>query len=79
MSIGNIRYPDGRIYLCDDCKKVAHHFKNEQSALAAGWAVAHGRKNVWCPSCAPKHRHVGRGGAPSPLPYGWQQTAIDLK
>lgn len=82
MSIGKIRYPDGRLYTCDDCKKVAQHFSNEQSALAAGWAVAHGRKNVWCPNCAALHRHVGRNGAPhtaQSLPDGYEQTAIDFK
>lgn len=84
MSIGKIRYPNGRVYLCDDCKKTAFKFKNEQAALAAGWAVAHGRKNVWCPSCAPRHRNTGRGGAPLPpvpqpswVPAGWKQETIE--
>lgn len=77
--IGKIRYPQGRLYTCDDCQKDVHHFRNEQAALAAGWAVAHGRKNVWCPSCAPRHRHVGRKRKGLQLPAGFEQLSINLK
>ncbi len=86
MSIGKIRYPQGRLYTCDDCQKDVHHFRNEQAALAAGWAVAHGRKKCYCPTCAPNHRNTGRGGAPVPLaaqpswvPAGWKQGTIEVK
>ncbi len=83
--IGKIRYPDGRTYTCDDCRNDAAKFTNTKRAQSAGWAVAKGRKNCYCPKCAPKHRHTGCKGAPLPparqpdwLPAGYIQTEIDL-
>ena len=87
--IGDIRYPDGRDYGCDDCKREVKRFKNKDKALAAGWAVARwekeGRK-CYCPRCAPAHRNTGRAGAPvAPLPQpewvpaGCEQIAIKMK
>ena len=57
--------PTGRNYLCDDCRKVLEVFKSHKAAIAAGWAVSRDYKNCYCPHCAPKHRHTGRGGAKS--------------
>ncbi len=74
--IGKIRYEDGRIYICDDCKQVVMKFKNENLAKKAGWAVAYARKKCYCPTCAPDHRNTGRGGAPLPLPEGWVQPSF---
>ena len=75
--IDKIIFPDGRDYGCDDCKNVIGRFKNEDEACAKGWAVANGRKKCYCPKCAPKHRHVGRKGAPLPLPKDWEQLGIE--
>lgn len=84
--ISKIRYPDGRTYLCDDCKKEVKKFKNYQNAIAAGWAISRNRQKCYCPTCAPNHRNTGRGGAPLPpvaqpawVPAGWKQETINLK
>ncbi len=83
--IGKIRYPTGRIYACDDCEKKAEKFLNYAAAIAAGWAISRDRKKCYCPSCAPKHRNTGRGGAPVTVPQpdwvpaGMTQETISLK
>ena len=86
MSIGKIRYPQGRLYTCDECEKVHKRFKNYPAAILAGWAISRDRQKCYCPNCAPNHRNTGRGGAPLPLPAqpdwvpaGWKQETIDLK
>lgn len=58
-------YTDGRNYLCDDCNKELVKFKSHKAAIAAGWAVSRDYQKCYCPNCAPKHRHTGRGGAKS--------------
>lgn len=81
--VNKIIYPDGRDYACDDCKKVVERFKSIDDARDAGWGVAQGRSTCWCPSCAPQHRHVGRGGAKASkthsswLPKDFEQTKIE--
>ena len=84
--IGDIRYPDGRIYVCDDCEKNVGKFRNYSDAIKAKWAIARGRKKCYCPRCAPAHRNTGRAGAPvAPLPQpewvpaGCEQIAIKMK
>ncbi len=78
-------HPDGRVYVCDDCKKGVDKFKNYPAALAAGWAISRNRTKCYCPVCAPNHRNTGRRGAPVAVPQpswvsaGMQQTTIDLK
>lgn len=61
--IGRITYEYGRVYVCDDCKKNFGRFKSYDEAKNAGWAIGRGRRNCYCPKCAPRHRHVGRGAA----------------
>lgn len=82
MAISKTVRPDGRVYLCDDCKNEVARFKSIRLALQAGWAVARGRSTCYCPKCAPKHRHTGcKGGKPKQpltLPNGWEQTVIKL-
>ena len=79
--IGQIRYPDGRDYACDDCKNTVGRFRSYQKAQAAGWAVSDERTHCYCPTCAPNHRNTGRAGALSSkgswLPIGWEQTKIE--
>ncbi len=79
--IEKIRYPDGRDYICDDCKKVVGRFGSYRKAQAAGWAVSDERTHCYCPNCAPNHRNTGRAGALSSngswLPIGWEQTKIE--
>lgn len=58
--ISKIRYPDGRTYICDDCKASAGKFKNYDAARSAGWAISYDRIECYCPKCAAKHRNVGR-------------------
>ena len=78
--IGEIRYPDGRDYTCDDCKKVTARFSSYPKAKAAKWAVSDARTQCYCPNCAPNHKNVGRAGAPLPqgswLPAGCEQLKI---
>lgn len=73
-------YPDGRDYTCDDCKKVTARFISiDVARKQGGWCVVRGRDDCYCPSCAPRHRHVGRGGAKnhkSQLPKGWAQPSL---
>ena len=76
--IGKTIYENGRVYLCDRCKTAVEHFKSYKAAIKAGWAIARGRKNCYCPTCAPLHRNTGRGGARA-VPASWQQIAIDVK
>lgn len=66
--ISKIVYPDGRDYLCDDCRKAVEKFKNHKSAIAAKWAISRNRKKCYCPKCAPAHRYTGRRGASSSIP-----------
>jgi len=82
--ISQIRYADGRNYICDDCKKEVARFKNYSGAISAKWAVSRDRKKCYCPACAPNHRHTGRTGAPLPpiaqptwVPAGWKQETIE--
>ncbi len=56
--------PEGRLYVCDGCKKAVAAFRSYDQARAAGWAVTYDRKGCYCPSCAPFHRNVGRSGKP---------------
>ena len=58
--IGNIRFEDGRNYICDDCKQTTKKFTSHKAALAAGWAVSRDYTKCYCPNCAPLRRHVGR-------------------
>ncbi len=60
--ISNVKYPDGRTYFCDDCKKAVDRFTSYDKARAAGWAISYDRKNCYCPSCAPFRRNVGHTG-----------------
>lgn len=57
--ISKVRYPDGRTYICDDCKKEIAKFKNYDEARAASWAVSWERTYCYCPKCAPYHRFGG--------------------
>lgn len=74
--ISKIRYPDGRNYCCDDCKKKVRKFLNYAAAKEAGWAISRDRKKCYCPACAPNHRNTGCKGAPLPLPPGWEQPSL---
>ena len=65
-------YPDGRDYTCDDCKKVKARFISIDVARQQfGWCVVRERDECYCPSCAPRHRHVGRGGAKKTTHTSW--------
>ena len=59
--IGKIIYEYGRLYVCDGCKTGVGRFKSYEAAKGAGWAIGRGRRNCYCPNCAPRYRHVGRG------------------
>lgn len=61
--IGKTVWEYGRNYVCDDCSRKAAKFKSHRAAKAAGWAVSRDYTKCYCPSCAPEHRHTGRGGA----------------
>lgn len=61
MSIGKIVYDYGRIYICDGCPNGCGKFRSYEAAKKAGWAIGRGRRTCFCPKCAPRHRHVGRG------------------
>ncbi len=52
-----------KVYDCDDCKSRTGGFKNDKEAREAGWVISHDRQKCYCPSCAPNHKHTGRGGA----------------
>lgn len=80
--ISDIRYPNGRDYVCDGCKKNVARFKNYDNARAARWAISANRKKCYCPTCAPNYRHTGQCGAPPRpdwLPLGYEQTEIKIK
>lgn len=80
--ISKIRYPDGRTYICDDCKKEIKKFTNYDNARAAGWAVSWERTYCYCPACAPAHRLGGANGKHTKpkqwLPKGFEQIKIDI-
>lgn len=78
--IGEIRYADGRDYVCDDCGKEKARFKNyDEARHTAGWAVSWERTYCYCPKCAPFHR---LGGANKPtaatLPKNGEQLRIGI-
>lgn len=53
---------------CADCPTTAE-YANKDEAKARGWAFTHGEKDCYCPACAFRHRHTGKGGAkPGQLP-----------
>lgn len=59
--INRIRYEDGRLYVCDDCRSV-EKFNSLLAAKSAGWGISRDYRRCYCPECAPRHRHTGRFG-----------------
>ncbi len=59
-------------FTCDDenCKRVIGRYKNKDAAKAHGWAIGHGEKKCYCPSCAFRHRNTGCGGVKNKISEG---------
>lgn len=51
-----------RKYECDGCGVIAHFKSYDEAQKQNGWGVSYERINCYCPTCAPKYRHVGRAG-----------------
>lgn len=54
-----------REYKCDGCGVVAHFKSIDAARKPGGWGVSYERTFCYCPTCAPKYRHVGRAGIKS--------------
>ena len=76
--IGKTVYENGRVYVCDDCKKNVAHFKSHKAAISASWAVSRDYTNCYCPECAPAHRK-GAAIKVERLPSGWIQLSINSR
>lgn len=53
-----------RRFDCDCCKDYTAWISSIEEARAKGWCVCRDRRTCYCPSCAPRFRHVGSVGTP---------------